>query len=448
MIDYKNIGNSDSGLLARAKLNEMLSSLINGKDGVNNINIALVEYNRKIGEVSDIEATHYADTKAQILRSFDYTDSVAGDMLTYINGMNGGVSGFAINADYEPNFPEGKSVTVLGAGAGTYTHFLDSKGKPIVISDEDAITIFYRAENVTYWEYKSVFARIVKNNVEGIHILDVLTDVSLLPLTGTLGDTYIVVKDLYVYVGEGGNEVGGKYKNLGPLTAEVMYKTDLDLEDIQKRSNKVVTQKELDELQRIISNYKEGKITLIVCQGENSCYYGALNVSTAEDLSVVTLVFPSETGDLISYTLEGITQGKVWQIANKSSTVYRTSLNFISIVDGSQVTSDQNAEITAIMAKINQGVMVLPDASITSEVYKGPLLVTTSASGATLKYRFTIPAMDGKIYSYEYDPVNWATVAWSVTEIGGGGSDQIVKLTKAEYNALTEKDDVLYVIIG
>lgn len=160
MIEYKNINANESGLSVRAKINGMFSSLINGGEGVNNLWKSLVRVTESIKALELNMDNSYAELREQVLQSYAHTDSVADDLRLYINSMNGGVSGFAIDTSFEPNFPEDKAATVLAAGSGTFIHFLDVDGNPITIADDDALTIFYKGENSSYWRYKSVYARV------------------------------------------------------------------------------------------------------------------------------------------------------------------------------------------------------------------------------------------------------------------------------------------------
>ena len=52
-------------------------------------------------------------------------------MIRYVNSVSGGVSGFATDVNYEPNFPSNKSVTLLAAGAGVYKNFIGVDGSPL-----------------------------------------------------------------------------------------------------------------------------------------------------------------------------------------------------------------------------------------------------------------------------------------------------------------------------
>lgn len=160
MVEYQNINGYDSGLIVRAKLNNMFKALILSDEGVNKLWQSIVELTTKTGEVQQDSDNKYQELKKQLLKSFDYTDKTADDLLVYINGINGGVSGFAVDPAFKPEFPIDVAATVLAAGAGTYINFLDSNGRAITITESNAITIFYKAKGVTFWQYKSINASV------------------------------------------------------------------------------------------------------------------------------------------------------------------------------------------------------------------------------------------------------------------------------------------------
>lgn len=168
MIDYRNINSNEGGLSVRAKINNMFAALISGDEGINNVWKELVKVTNGFNSLELSVDNMYAELKEQVLKSFDYTDATAEDLRTYINGMNGGISGFAVDTNFMPNFPEDKTATVLAVGAGTYVNMLDVNGDPITIEDADALIIFYKGANSTYWQYKTVYARVViDENIDG-----------------------------------------------------------------------------------------------------------------------------------------------------------------------------------------------------------------------------------------------------------------------------------------
>lgn len=168
MIAYRNINANEGGLSVRAKINNMFAALISGDEGVNNVWKRLIEVTNGFSSLELSVGNVYDELKEQVLKSFDYTDSTAEDLRTYINGMNGGISGFAVDTSFNPDFPEDKAATVLAVGAGTYVNMLDVYGDPITIEDADALTVFYKGANSTYWQYKSIYARVVVDeNIDG-----------------------------------------------------------------------------------------------------------------------------------------------------------------------------------------------------------------------------------------------------------------------------------------
>lgn len=172
MIDFKNINPNESGLSVRAKLNNMFSSLITGDEGVNQVWAKMQQILNSQNALEELTEAQYEELKEQVLKSFDYTDVTANDLKSYINAINGGVSGFAESTEYNPNIPEDKAATVLAVGAGTYTYFKDVNGTPITIEGEDTLTIFYKAANSIYWKYKSILGKINLSEIDGGNALN------------------------------------------------------------------------------------------------------------------------------------------------------------------------------------------------------------------------------------------------------------------------------------
>lgn len=156
MVEFSNINPNESGLSVRSKLNKMLRELISGVEGVNSIwNEILSLDGITDGIRSDLTAW-YTELRTQILYGYDYTDKVSGDLKSYINGMDGGVSAFADSTVYDPQFPIGKAATVLATQPGTYVNFKDDTGNPITITDENAVTIFYKGADSDFWKHHSI----------------------------------------------------------------------------------------------------------------------------------------------------------------------------------------------------------------------------------------------------------------------------------------------------
>lgn len=193
MIKLQQINSGEKGLSVRAKLNTLFREIIDGAEGVNAIQSSLSKVSSELKELTGFTEDKYSELREQLLKSFDYTDISVADLLVYINGMNGGVSGFAVDTSFIPDFPLDKSVTVLAGQAGTYTHFLGEDGNPITVI-ETGVTIFYRGATSTYWKFKTIPVEV---NIQK-ELTNALT--SLLALgTPIWNDTFPVVRDGKVY---------------------------------------------------------------------------------------------------------------------------------------------------------------------------------------------------------------------------------------------------------
>ena len=74
-------------------------------------------------------------------------------------GVNGDILGFADDSSFNPNFKQDRDATVFAVSAGTYVNMLDINGNPIIVEDEDALTIFHKSANLDYWQYKSIYTK-------------------------------------------------------------------------------------------------------------------------------------------------------------------------------------------------------------------------------------------------------------------------------------------------
>ena len=168
MIERQFINSNEGGLSVRAKLNNMFAALITGDEGVNNVWKKIQELINSQNDLENLTESQYNELKDQILKSFDYTDITASDLMNYINAINGGVAGFAESTEYNPNIPEDKAATIIALGSGTYRYFLDVNGDPITIEGVQSFTVFYKAANSTYWKYKTINLEVVIDyNVDG-----------------------------------------------------------------------------------------------------------------------------------------------------------------------------------------------------------------------------------------------------------------------------------------
>ena len=156
MVEFSNINPNESGLSVRSKLNKMLRELISGVEGVNSIWNEILSLDGITDDIRSDLTAWYTELRTQILYGYDYTDKVSGDLKSYINGMEGGVSAFADSTVYDPQFPIGKAATVLATQPGTYVNFKDETGNPITITDENAVTIFYKGADSNFWKHHSI----------------------------------------------------------------------------------------------------------------------------------------------------------------------------------------------------------------------------------------------------------------------------------------------------
>lgn len=167
MIDYKSISNGEGGLSVRAKINSMFRDLVSGNEGVNQLWQRITSITSDLDYESQQREDMYTTLKAQILNAFDYTDKQVTDLKVYVDALESGLGGFIPSTSYNPDVSEDKAYTFIAVGAGTYTHFLDSTGQPITISDDNSLTIFYKGAGSTYWQTKSVTSIVVKEALDG-----------------------------------------------------------------------------------------------------------------------------------------------------------------------------------------------------------------------------------------------------------------------------------------
>ena len=167
MIGFENINSGETGLSVRAKLNNMLRSLISGDEGVNNVWNKLSDVSNDLKSQGQNGNDRYYELREQVLKSFDYTDSMCTDLKEYINGMSGGVSGFAEDTSYKPDFPVDVAATVIATQAGTYTNMRDSTGRAITITEDNALIIFYKGAGSNYWKYSTIVGITIREAIDG-----------------------------------------------------------------------------------------------------------------------------------------------------------------------------------------------------------------------------------------------------------------------------------------
>lgn len=118
MQTFSNIFNGEAGSSVRGKLNKTLTSIISGREGINAI---------------------WAKINSVVQR---------------INGMDSGISHIVKDTSYNPSsLDPDKNAILIALCTGTFSHIKDKNGTPITIPGSNALTIFYRAANTTYWEY-------------------------------------------------------------------------------------------------------------------------------------------------------------------------------------------------------------------------------------------------------------------------------------------------------
>lgn len=118
MRTFNNISNGETGLSVRGKLNNALTSIISGSEGINAIWA-------KINSV-----------------------------ISMVNAMEGGIGGLVKDTSYNPaSLDPYKNAVLIALCTGTFNNIKDKNGTPITIPGSNALTIFYRAANTTYWEY-------------------------------------------------------------------------------------------------------------------------------------------------------------------------------------------------------------------------------------------------------------------------------------------------------
>lgn len=158
MTHLETINAGETGLSVRAKLNKMFSDLITGPEGVNAVWNKLNALSSQLNSIQERMSTMNTELGDRITSSVKYTDTTANNLRIYIDGFIYGISAFAEDETFMPNFSQDKSATVMAFGSGVFVNLKDVDGNPIVIEDADAVTIFYRAANTDYWTYRSVHA--------------------------------------------------------------------------------------------------------------------------------------------------------------------------------------------------------------------------------------------------------------------------------------------------
>lgn len=120
MNTFNSINSGETGHSVRGKLNQVLSEITGGSEGINAI------WNR-------LDSLHQ-----------------------YINAMDGGVGGLIKDTSYDPSsLDPHKNITLIALGPGTFSNLKDAWGRPIKIVEVNSFTIFFREAGTDYWQYET-----------------------------------------------------------------------------------------------------------------------------------------------------------------------------------------------------------------------------------------------------------------------------------------------------
>lgn len=118
MNTFNSINSGETGHSVRGKLNQVLSEITGGSEGINAI------WNR-------LNSLHQ-----------------------YINAMDGGVGGLIKDTSYDPSvLDSSKSAVLISLGAGTFSNLKNAQGVPITITQVNSFTVFFREAGTDYWQY-------------------------------------------------------------------------------------------------------------------------------------------------------------------------------------------------------------------------------------------------------------------------------------------------------
>lgn len=272
MITFQQILNGDSGLSARSKINSVLAALVSGNEGINASWILLRALQDSLGTLAGKEEADIASVQEDIEGANNYTDKAVSKLYTYIDAMGGGVGGLVDSTSYDPSdLPTDKAITLIALGAGTFTNLKDVTNTPITISNANSVTVFYRAANVSYWNYKSmVISAPVMDQVptsgntdhvvssDGIYKdgLKKLAQVGYYPTTISGGSVVVSVADAPDYVLTKGGGVRLKMLSAG-TTASTLKIGNADAKDLWYNGAAVSAQNTW-EANEIVSVFYDG----------------------------------------------------------------------------------------------------------------------------------------------------------------------------------------------
>ena len=141
---YQQINNGESGSTVRAKLNAMLSALITGAEGNNELWRALNSLKQRMTSLSEEELTKQFN---EIIRqNREYTDTKVDELTSYFSAASGLVD-VAVSLDYTSKFSKEQGGLVLTSLYGEFPNLHLTIPKPT----GPHFFIFYMAAGCEEW---------------------------------------------------------------------------------------------------------------------------------------------------------------------------------------------------------------------------------------------------------------------------------------------------------
>lgn len=199
-MDYSPISNSEKGLFIRTKLNAVLSALILGSEGINNVWGTLRALQSSASGLETTVQQNFNTLMQFIDNAGNYTDQQINELRNYIDTVSsgaGGLGGFIDSLNFSPDGLDPTTpCTLFTILTGTFVNMKDSNNNAITITGSNKFSIFYRAANVTYWTVRSLeitptldsAVALALSILQGTHSLQQLTKGGnkVAPITTTL----------------------------------------------------------------------------------------------------------------------------------------------------------------------------------------------------------------------------------------------------------------------
>lgn len=199
-MDYSPISNSEKGLFIRTKLNAVLSALILGSEGINNVWGTLRALQSSASGLETTVQQNFNTLMQFIDNAGNYTDQQINELRNYIDTVSsgaGGLGGFIDSLNFSPDGLDPTTpCTLFTILTGTFVNMKDSNNNAITISGSNKFSIFYRAANATYWTVRSLeitptldsAVALALSILQGTHSLQQLTKGGnkVAPITTTL----------------------------------------------------------------------------------------------------------------------------------------------------------------------------------------------------------------------------------------------------------------------